>query len=209
MFKFLLLLDSEMGVNLVPQLDGFSIYTENFIRKEEGGDGSVDLGCIDKGSHRVLRFNLHCLNVGDEDLVIGNPKERPDIFEHSDVFDTGFQFREKFFVYALKNDDSGVIQRGYKIPFCFDGGPKYSCDYQGIAAGGNEDVYESDLPCQFVRIDDVPDGEYILEATVNAPSVDAAKNGKGKVLFEEDNYDDNTVAIRLLIQGDDIKQIGR
>ena len=175
-----------------------------------------------KGKHRVLRFNLHIVNVGDKDLVIGNPKDRPDIFEPSEVFDTGFQFRTKFFVYTLKDDYEGIKISGYKIPFCFEdhgedhgehheGGhgdePKFDCDNQGIASGGHEDVYDSDQPCQFVVIDDLPDGEYILEATVNAPSVDAVKNGKGKVLFEEDNYDDNTLAVRLKIIGDDVAEI--
>jgi hypothetical protein len=197
-----------MGVNLIPKLDGFRISRENFKRKEAGGDGSVNLGCVDKGNHRVLRFNLHTLNIGDKDLVIGNPKDRPDIFEHSDVFSTGFQFRQPpFFVYFLKNDVSSVKISGYKIPFCFDALPPASCENQGIAAGVGEDVYESELPCQFVVIDDVADGEYTLETTVNAPSVDAVKLGKGKVLFEEDNYDDNTIAVRLLIKGDNIEKL--
>jgi Lysyl oxidase len=81
-----------------------------------------------------------------------------------------------------------------------------SCDDQGILAGGKkEDTYELAMPCQFVVIDDLADGEYILEATINAPSVDAVKNKyKYKVIFEEDNYDDDTVAVRLRIKGDDV-----
>ena len=45
-------------------------------------------------------------------------------------------------------------------------------------------------------IDDIADGIYTLEATVNAPAVDAGKYGKGKVLFEEDNYEDMLFAYR-------------
>jgi Lysyl oxidase len=210
MFKFLFLIQLEMGVNLIPKMDGYRISRENFKPKEEGGDGSVNLGCVDKGNHRVLRFNLHTINIGDKDLVIGNPKDRPDIFEHSDVFPTGFQFRRPpFFVYKLKNDDSSVNISGYKIPFCFDALHPMSCENQGIAARGGEDIYESELQCQFVVIDDLADGEYILEATVNAPAVDAGKYGKGKVLFEEDNYDDNTIAVRLQIKGDNIQELSR
>jgi hypothetical protein len=192
-----------MGVNLTPKLDGFRISTEDFRSKKDGGDGSVDLGCVRKGRHRVLRFDLHVINIGDKDLVIGNPKDRPDIFEPSVVFDTGTQFREKFFVYTLKNDDSTVNISGHKIPFCFEDEDKYTCENQGIGKESKEDVYEGGLPCQFLVIDDVPDGEYTLEATLNFPSVCAVKTGIGKVLFEEDNYDDNTKSVRLKIKGNE------
>ena len=52
-----------------------------------------------------------------------------------------------------------------------------------------------------------PMERYILEATVNAPSVDAAKNGKGQVFIEEDNYDNNTVSVRLQIIGDNVRKL--
>jgi hypothetical protein len=198
-----------MGVNLIPKLDNFRISRDDFRSKEEGGDGSVNLKCVEKGKHRVLRFDLHVINIGDKDLVIGNPKDRPDIFEPSIVFSTGFQFREKFFVYTLKNDDSSLKISGYKIPFCFEDEDKYTCENQGIGKESKEDVYGGELPCQFVVIDDVPDGEYTLEATLNAPSVNAVKTGKGKVLFEEDNYDDNTVSVRLQIKGNDVTEISQ
>ena len=59
-----------MGVDLVGKLDGFSISREIFGK----GDHSVEYGCIDTGSHRVLRFNMITLNRGDKDLVIGDPE---------------------------------------------------------------------------------------------------------------------------------------
>jgi hypothetical protein len=213
-FKFSLPTKQRMGVNLVGSLDGFKITRENFKRVKDGNfgsdgtDGSVNLGCVDEGNHRVLRFSLITKNIGDKDLIIGDPRDRPDIFEASDVYDTKYQFRTHFFVYNLRNDDSSVNIHGYKIPYCFDALEKMDCFNQGILAGGaKEDTYEFSMPCQFVVIDDVPDGEYILEATVNAPSVDAVKSGKGTVIIEEDNYDDNTVGVRLQIKGDNINVI--
>jgi hypothetical protein len=151
-------------------------------------------------------------NIGDKDLIIGNPKDRPDIFEHSTVFadvvPPGFQFKKPpFFVYNLKNDDLSVNINGYKIPYCFEG-LDGTCTNQGIKANGGQDTYGGNNPCQFVIIDNIPDGEYILEATVNAPSVEAAKNGKGKIIFEEDDYDDNTVAVRIQIKDDQVNEIG-
>jgi lysyl oxidase len=144
------------------------------------------------------------LNTGDKDLVIGDPSD-PNIQRR--YFDPapkelteglGYKFKKQpFFVYLLRNDssswpDSSVIKQGYKEAFCFDGLDPMSCHNQGLAAlGKKEDTYESDMACQFVVIDDIPDGDYILEANVNAQR-----------LIEEDNYDNNTVAVRLHIKGD-------
>jgi hypothetical protein len=77
-----------------------------------------------------------------------------------------------------------------------------SCYKRPVSARKKSDKYGSEMACQFIVIDDLPDGDYILEATVNAPSVEMTKNGKGKVLFEEDNYDNDTVTVRLEIKGD-------
>src|SRR5215210_3362378 len=181
-----------MGVDLIGKLNGFSISRENF---SEGGDGSVKWGCIDKGNHRLLRFNMITYNIGDKDLVIGDPTDPSVQAKFFEPFDKdlteglGYRLKAKpFFVYSLRNYNSSVKVSGYKDAFCFDGLDPPSCNNQGLAAGGKkEDTYGSDMACQFVVIDDVPDGEYILEAVVNAPSIDAVKNGKGDVFIEEDN----------------------
>jgi lysyl oxidase len=201
-----------MGVDLVGKLQGFKISRENFI---EETDGSTENGCIEKGHHRVLRFNMVTYNIGDKDLVIGDPRDPTVQAKYFEPFDEkfteglGYRFKAKpFFAYSLRNDDSTVNISGYKDAFCFDGLEPESCYNQGLAAGGEKrDVYGSNMACQFVVIDNVPDGEYTLEATVNAPSVDAVKNGKGEIFFEEDNYDNNTVAVRLQIKGDMVTKL--
>jgi lysyl oxidase len=194
-----------MGVNLVPKLDGFHIETTDFTRGKD--DGSVEYGCIPEGNHTVLRFNLHCHNIGDTDLVVGNPASRPDIFEPGPKGEFPWVFKEKFNTCSIKNN-SGVVLTGYKRAFCLEDedGIKFNCENQGISAG-NHDTYPRDLPCQFVVIDKLlddggklPDGQYTFEATTNAPSVIAVKEHIGKVLFEEDNYDDNTVSLNLTIK---------
>jgi hypothetical protein len=154
-----------------------------------------------------MRFDLQCLNIGDKDLVIGNPKDRPDVFvEHPEI--GGYWFKEKFYTWKLKND-AGIEKHGHKVAFCLmDFGPqqKFTCEYQGISAGGH-DMYRGGLPCQFIEIDGVPDGKYMFEATANAYSVKVAKSGTGNILFEEDNYDDNTVSVQLEIEGNQVRQI--
>lgn len=183
-----------MGTNLIPKVDNFYIQTKEF----PADDDSVTLKCIEQGKHRVLRFDLYCENIGDQDLVIGNPKDRPDIFIESKVFP--WQFKENFYTYFLRNN-AGLERKGYKVAFCLMGGPGFNCDNQGIAAG-SQDVYGSALACQFVIIDNMADGEYVFEATANAASVDAVKNGRGNALIPEDNYDDNRVTVNLRITGD-------
>src|SRR6185437_6213739 len=193
-----------MGVNLVPVVKNFTISRENFDKENQ----SVKLGCVPTGQHRIIRFDLYCHNRGDKDLILGNPENLPDIFEPSEVF--GWQFKDKFYTYILKNG-SGLERSGYKVAFCLLGGKSadgkpFDCSYQGIAAG-NSDLYGAGLPCQFIIIDDIPDGEYTLEATANAPSVQAAKTGSGKVIIEEDNYDDNTTRVQLRITGDSVTRL--
>jgi Lysyl oxidase len=202
-----------MGVNLTAGVDGFEIWEEDFHRRGPGApagatlDGSVEDGCIQEGRHKVLRFNLYCINVGDKDLVIGNPRDRPDMFEPSAVHrQSGYIMKDKFNVYTLKNGRD-IELKGHKRPFCLIGGAPFTCRNQGIRANGGEDQYSNDLACQFIVIDGIPDGEYTFEAVTNATSVQAAKEKVGKIVFEEDDYDDNTVTIRLRINGRRVQRI--
>lgn len=70
-----------MGFNLIPFVTNFRIAEQEF--QLYGFDGSVEDGCISEGWHRILRFDLYCINIGDRDLFLGTPQERPDIFEWS------------------------------------------------------------------------------------------------------------------------------
>ncbi|TLX89776.1 MAG: hypothetical protein E6K94_09350 [Thaumarchaeota archaeon] len=201
-----------MGVDLVGKLNNFRISNENF---REEADGSVEYGCVTAGNHRVLRFNMITTNIGDKDLIIGDPEDPsvqrrffdpapPELTE-----ELGFKFKKQpFFRYSIRNDDSSIKISGYKEAFCFDGLDPESCHNQGLAAGGKKtDIYGIDMACQFVVIDSIPDGEYILEATVNAHSVEAVKNYSKDIFIEEDNYDNNTVAVHLKIKGDKVTEI--
>jgi hypothetical protein len=203
-----------VGVDLVGKIRRFDVSNENFLSIIEGGDGSVDYGCVKKGNHRVLRFDMVTYNIGDKDLILRDPANpdlekkyfkpaKPELTEG-----VGLQFKaQPFFIYSLRNDDSSIKLSGFKEAFCFDGIEMGNCNKQGLLAGKLPDVYFSDMPCQFIVIDGLPDGEYILEATVNAPSVEAVKNGKGEVFIEEDSYDNNTDSVRLQIKGDQAVRI--
>ena len=182
-----------MGVNLVPKVVGnCRIETKEF---RKGEDDSVTLGCISEGTHRILRFNLQLHNIGDRDLVIGNPADHPELYVPSEIFP--WQFKEKFYTWSLKNEAGNEVKSGYKVAFCLMDQVKYTCDNQGVSTN-NYDVYGMGLPCQFVIIDDLPDADYVLEVTANAFSVQEVRNGRPP-LIEEDNYDDNKINVQLHI----------
>jgi hypothetical protein len=71
-----------MGVNLVPEIQNDSIVVdeEDFVLRNNGGEGSIESGCITEGHHRVLRFTVVTYNRGNTKLTIGAPTNRPDIF---------------------------------------------------------------------------------------------------------------------------------
>ncbi len=188
-----------MGVNLIPTIEEFSISQLN------QNDQSYQLGCIERTKHRVLRFTLQLHNEGDKDLVIGNPADRPDLFVHEPGGLFEYHFKEKFYTFQLKDDSGNIKSEGYKVAFCLMDGVRFDCSNQGVSAG-NRDTYGAGLPCQFVAIDELPNGEYILEATANAYSVEQVKNGKDPIV-EEDNYDDNITSVRLRINGNNVTEI--
>src|SRR5207247_103888 len=72
---------------------------------------------------------------------------------------------------------------------------RYTCSDQGVSAGWS-DVYVGTLPCQFIIIDGVPDGDYRVLATTNH-----------KQTVVEDRYTDNSVLVGVRIQGSNATEI--
>jgi hypothetical protein len=191
-----------MGVNLVPKVDDYTLLDREFVTREhktsnrQVADGSVEDGCISEGRHSVLRFDFYCSNIGDKDLVIGDPASRPDLYKQEGG---RWIMKDKFNVFSLKNND-GTRFEGYKVVFCIeDDSGDFDCSYQGIKAG-NFDIYEKHLPCNFIVVDGIKDGDYKFEATTNAVSVRAAREDIMPIPIEEDNYDDNTITVNLRIK---------
>ncbi|MDQ3933780.1 MAG: lysyl oxidase family protein [Actinomycetota bacterium] len=185
-----------MGVNLVPIVRNFTIEP-----RREADPHSIQDGCIEPGVHRLLRFDFLSHNKGDADLVVGDPRQHPEWFVESASH--GHYHLKDFNEFVLF-DMAGNAVRGYKQAFCLEDSEPHSphagptrqftsCNTnQGISAGW-ADLYYASLPCQFVVIDDVPDGDYVLRSTTNLNRI-----------FPEDTYDDNTIHTRLRIQGDSV-----
>jgi hypothetical protein len=190
-----------MGINLVSELTDFRIRTLYFRRKDSSGpapttrpivsNGSVEEGCISEGEHRVLAFTTTVHNRGTEPLIIGNPANRPDIYEPAPHMPEGWVMKEKFYEYSLKDNTGTEIFNGSKRAWCIrDHSTFTSCRNQGISVG-DHDEYTMDQNCQFLVIDrELLDGEYYLEAVINPSRV-----------FKEDNYDDNKVTKKIKIEG--------
>ena len=190
------------GANLTPDARNFTIEI-GYV----GEDTEVQDGCIPNGTHNLLRFDFLSKNIGDADFTAGKPIDRPDLFYYH-LSHHHFHMRE-FNQYKLMKVNGSLTIPSTKPGFCLadveqvlpNAGPqKYSLtcaqgDVMGISAGW-ADVYSSDLTCQYLVIDDVPDGDYILEVTTNA----ARK-------VPEDTYDDNTISKGLHIEGGTVWEI--
>ncbi|MEW5852683.1 MAG: lysyl oxidase family protein [Myxococcota bacterium] len=125
-----------------------------------------------RGARRLLRFKTTTPNLGNADLVMGDPEGNAR-FEYSSCHEH-YHFRG-YANYRLLDLDGNDVVTGRKQAFCLedvdqlspDAGPaRFTCDNQGISAGW-ADTYHQALDCQWVDITGVPGGNYQLEVSVN------------------------------------------
>ncbi len=190
-----------MSVNLVTRVRNFTIHTETFSPSNH----DVQDGCVTPGQHRVMRFDFLSYNAGSSDMVIGSPASRPDLFVWSSGH--GHYHLKDFNEFILFNSNGNLATIGYKQAFCAIDIERISptasvnaqfndCNSdQGISAGW-ADVYHSSLPCQFVVIDGIPDGDYTLQSTTNTQHV-----------ATESCFGDNTIWTGLRIAGNTVTVI--
>jgi hypothetical protein len=190
-----------MGVNLITRVRSFAISTQTFI----ANDHDVQDGCVTPGSHKIMRFDFLSYNAGNSDLVVGSPAARPDLFVWSAGH--GHYHLRDFNEFLLFNATGGLATIGYKQAFCAidierigpnaSANPRFAdCSTdQGISSGW-ADVYNSGLPCQYIVIDSVPNGDYTLQSTTNA-----------KHVVGEDCFGDNTEWTGLRIANNIVSEI--
>jgi hypothetical protein len=154
-------------------------------------------GCISPGTYKLLRFDFLSYNAGNTDLHVGDPASNPDLFVWS-VSHGHYHLRD-FNEYRLLNTSDQEVKPGFKQAFCLmdiertnpnasRSSGLYTYSNQGISAGWS-DVDSSTLPCQYVDITGVPDGNYRLAASTN---------------FKQVVHLDNSVLIGLRIRGDTV-----
>ncbi len=169
------------------------------VVQREFVDGSCSFaeGCVDAlGVRKLLRFSLKTPNTGAGDLFLGQPFGN-DLFEYSSCHDH-YHF-QGYAEYRILDTGGNPLAIGHKQAFCLldyealDGTStpaQYDCSYQGISAGWS-DIYESNLPCQWVDITDLPAGSYELEIRLNFEQT-----------LAEESYANNTATIPITVEGD-------
>ena len=163
--------------------------------KFSSGSCAVQEGCVlGPGKRKLLRFSVATPNIGDGDLVLGNPADHPELFVWSPCH--GHYHFKGYASYELLDQGGNVVLRGRKQAFCLldwekwdsSAGPaKFTCDYQGISAGWG-DVYGSNLDCQWLDVTGFR-GDYSLRVTINPE----------QTLVESD-YSNNSATVPVTIR---------
>lgn len=191
--------------NLVPVVENFMIKVETFPRPSVGTDCAIEEGCAEPGTLKLLRFDFLSWNKSDVDLDIGSPDDHPEWYEDSACHH--HKHLKDFNTFKLYNCKNRSVVRGEKQAFCLIDlkrmsdsartSPQFSnCNInQGVSAGW-ADVYNRNLDCQWINITNVPDGEYVLQATTNSNSI-----------VPESWYGDNTTWMGLRIIAGGVTEI--
>jgi Lysyl oxidase len=202
-------------------------------------EGFAESSCTAKegkfasGIYRTVRFDVAAINIGNQDLSIGNPKTQSDPNGDGDPRDGLFEWAEchqhfhyrRYAKYELleigNNQSQPVIAR--KQGFCMSDNFKLSvsglrqftsCDNQGISQKWG-DIYGASLSGQFFLLNDISDpiepGTYKVRITVNPEYTPEANevcpvptnNGLCRMFFESD-YSNNVAEVSLTIGEQDL-----
>lgn len=145
------------------------LFDENTCAVQEGVVGGT-------GYRRLLRFDTVVINGGDGDLVVGDRSDPNNPYADWFYFATchGHYHIRDFSVYELLTTDHTVVIAQQKGGFCmedsfkYDGGKSngFDCAFQGITSGWG-DWYYKQLTGQWIDITGIPEGDYIVRASVN------------------------------------------
>jgi hypothetical protein len=155
-----------------------------------------DENCVGgPGIRKLLRFDVLVHNIGNEDLVVGDPKLQPDVFVYS-ACHRHYHFKQAA-LYELLDQSGTVVKTGRKQGFCIEdtlpssssttSDKHYSCTNQGIQVGW-ADWYPSILDCQWIDITDLTPGAYKLHVFWNP-----------KRLMPETSLDNNQGTVPITI----------
>ncbi len=197
-----------------------------FLATENVRAGSCTImeGCVTSpGKHLVLRFNGSTANIGQADLVIGNPPDCGTLL-HYDACHQHYHFSQfvDYRIWTLDGYDEWVTHRDLTIPantgindqlittarsqgrlitkrkqgFCLADDSRYlptagpavyrNCETSEGLSIGWEVQYPPQIPCQFIQIDGLVDGTYVLEMHVNP-----------ELIIPESDYTNNAAAVKF------------
>lgn len=179
---------NQIGSNAFVQYDYF-----------EPNHCAVQEGCVAApGQRRLLRFDTWTPNTGLADVFLGqtpSDQSSTELFEWSQCH--GHHHFNSYANYRLLDSDGGVAATGHKQAFCLEdfyrypgrnrNGRQYFCDFQGIQRDW-QDVYSSNLDCQWVDVTELDPGNYTLEISVN-----------GEGILAESDYSNNVAVSAVTI----------
>lgn len=152
--------------------------------------------CATPGTRKLINFTGELWNIGQADLVLGNPAANT-LYKFDPCH--GHYHIQGFADYRLI-DSGGQVAAGLKFGFCIredrrisasaPPNPVYNCSNQGLQRGW-ADVYGANLPCQWIDITGVPRGSYTLQMTTNPDH-----------FLPESNFGNNTTNVPVQIPAD-------
>jgi hypothetical protein len=154
--------------------------------------------CLSRpGTHRLLRFGVEALNQGKGPIVGKDPADNPQLYEWSPCH-AHYHFQQ-FSEYFLLSADGKVVKEGRKQAYCLRDSrrvlkspatsckSRHDCSHQGINAGWS-DIYGPTLDCQWLEVNDIEPGDYVLFISVNP----------GRIIHES-NFENNGISFPLTI----------
>ena len=152
-------------------------------------DCSVVYGCASAGTRLLLEFTTEVWNVGDADLVLGNPATNS-LFYYSPC--SGQYYFRDFMLNGLLDTNGNPVVPSQKGSFCIgdevqsnpaaNSNRIYNCSYQGLQQGWADD-YPAGVPCQWIDVTGVPSGKYVLQLTVNPLGLVPESNTNNNTLY--------------------------
>ncbi|HYB99081.1 MAG TPA: lysyl oxidase family protein [Candidatus Limnocylindrales bacterium] len=173
------------------------VYSPVVVRSNVNA-GDVIEGCAGGETNRLLlRYAMKTHNIGDEDIVLGNPgcpdcRANPGAECTNPLFlcstAHGHAHFENFAVADLLTAAGEPVIQGRKYGFCLLDTEcptrVYTCQNQGISAGCS-DVYGINTSCQYIDLTDIdlPTGSYRLRVEVD-PDDKIAEDDDGNNVVE-------------------------
>lgn len=184
------------GVCMLPDLriNAESATQSLTLRHQTFDENSCELAemCVSgSGRRRLLQFEGRIENWGPGDLAPGDEHDNP-LFEFS-MCHEHYHFLD-FTDYKLLDANGAVVAQGHKQSFCLVNmaplsipstpappgtrpepepeleptvGPHGESSGCNLLQAGWADIYSLDTPCQWVDVTDVPEGDYVLQLSVN------------------------------------------
>ncbi|KAL6049644.1 UapC protein [Balamuthia mandrillaris] len=191
---FLCLKLTKESPDLVPSLHRFRPYVEWQTFPE--CHCAVDAGCTKPGHRKLLRFPMRTDNIGNADLLIGDPGDYLDKyvwhichnhphFDHFSEFTLRHKTLTNLTAHGFKSGSTVVDSYRWDRGTPFNAVRQYNEKHQGIQAGW-ADIYPASLDCQWIDVTDLPLGDYVLELVTNPLQ-----------LIHESNYDNNKVTFDI------------